>query len=463
MSLEQQTQPESLPTLGEPRGANRYNEEVERYRSRTPRGLREWERAQENLPLGVCGNFRVMDPHPIFVKKAVGSHLEDVDGNDYVDYALGQTTALAGHAHPVVLEAVRKQAETGTITCFPTPLTTDLARVVCERFRLDQVRFVNTGSEAAMFAARIARSATGRDKIVKFDVCYHGLSAEFMLGKGVDNLPPWAPTWMTQSRWSTGIAEKHYEDTIVAEYNELEDVRQVFEKNSGAIAAIIVEPIVLNNNLLMPREGFLEGLREICDREGAVLIYDEVKVGCKLGLLGVGEYLGVPADLVTMAKSIGGGFPIGLFGGRRDLMQQIESGGVIHAGTYAANPLSVAAAYATLTEVLTPDAYRHMFILNEALANGYRGIIERTGLDAHVVTVGAVGGLFLGRGPVATRADYVRTRLDKWPTYWLAMLNRGIIPQGASAEDNWTVSAQHTEEDIERTLRAFREIAAVLA
>ncbi len=463
MSLEQQAQPESLPNLDEHGRPNCYDEELERYRSRTTRSFAEWQRAQEHLPLGVCGNFRVMDPHPIFVNRAVGSHLEDVDGNDYVDYALGQTTTLIGHAHPVVLDAVRRQAEKGTITCMPTRRTADLAKIVCERFRFDQVRFVNTGSEATMFAARIARSATGRNKIIKFDVCYHGLSAEFMLGKGVDNLPPWAPAWMTKSRWTTGIAEKHYEDTIVAEYNQLESVRQVFEQNPGAIAAVILEPIVLNNNLIMPLEGFLEGVREICDREGTVLIYDEVKVGCKLGLLGVGEYLGVPADLVTMAKSIGGGFPIGLFGGRRDLMQQIESGGVVHAGTYAANPLSLEAAYTTLTEVLTPEAYRHMFALNEALADGYREIIERTGLDAHVVTVGAVGGLFLGRRPVATRAEYVLTRLDKWPTYWLGMLNRGIIPQGSSAEDNWTVSAQHTEEDIERTLRAFREVAPTLA
>jgi glutamate-1-semialdehyde 2,1-aminomutase len=170
----------------------------------------------------------------------------------------------------------------------------------------------------------------------------------------------------------------------------------------------------------------------------------------------------VPADLVTMAKSIGGGFPIGLFGGRRDLMQQIETGDVVHAGTYAANPISLAAAYATLTKVLTPETYERIFALNKTLADGYRDIIERTGIDAHVVSLGSVGGFFLGRKPVATRTDYVHTRLGVWPTYWLAMLNRGIIPQGPFAEDNWTVSAQHTEEDIERTLRAFREVAPKL-
>jgi len=462
MSLEQQYQPDTPPSVALPVGSSAYEEEVERYRSRTPKCFAEWERAGAWLPLGVCGNFRLTKPYPIFLRKAVGSHVEDVDGNDYVDYSLGQTTALTGHAHPAVLEAVFEQARKGTITCFPNPLSAELAKVVCERFRLDQVRFTNSGGESTMFAARVARGATGRDKIVKFDVCYHGTPAEFMIGKAAENLPPDAPAWMKHTRWSRGIAEKHYEDTIVAEYNELESVERVFRQHPGAIAAVFVEPIVLNNNLLMPREGFLEGLRSICDREGAVLVYDEVKVGCKLGLLGIGEYLGVPADLVTMAKSIGGGFPIGLFGGRRDLMQQIETGDVVHAGTYSANPISVAAAYATLTQVLTPETYERIFELNKALADGYRDIIERTGIDAHVVSIGSVGGFFLGRKPVATRTDYVHTRLGLWPTYWVSMLNRGIIPQGASAEDNWTVSAQHTGEDIERTLRAFREVAPKL-
>ncbi|MEE9218403.1 MAG: aminotransferase class III-fold pyridoxal phosphate-dependent enzyme [Acidobacteriota bacterium] len=444
-------------------GKDPYEQEVQRYLSRTRRCSEEWERAKRHLPLGVCGNFRVMEPHPIFVRRASGSHLEDVDGNDYVDYSLGQTAMLTGHAHPVVLEAVHRQIENGSLTCIPSPLTAKLASVVCERFKLEQVRFTNTGSESTLFAARVARGATGRDKIIKFEVCYHGSTAEFMIGKPARNLPPDAPAWMSKTEWSNGIPAKQYEDTVVAEYNVLDSVRTAFAGHPRQIAAVIMEPICLNNSLIMPREEFIKGVRELCDREGAVLIYDEVKIGCKLGLLGAGEFLGVQADLVTMAKSFGGGFPIGLFGGRRDLMRQIEDGGVIHMGTYAANPVSMAAAYATLTEVLTPETYERIFALNRALTKGYREIIERTGLDAHVVSVGTVGGFLLGRHPVVTRDDFVKTRLAKWPIYWLGMLNRGVIPQGPSAEDNWTVSAQHTEQDIERALRAFREVAPLLA
>jgi len=308
----------------------------------------------------------------------------------------------------------------------------------------------------------VARAATGRDKVLKFDVCYHGAAPEFMIGKGDDDLPPGTPEWMKQDLWTTGVPRAFFDHTVVADYNDLDSVRACFLAHPRAIAAVITEPICFNSNILLPREGFLAGLRQICDQEGAVLIFDEVKIGCKLGPLGAGEHLGVRPDLVCMAKSMGGGFPIGLFGGRRDLMQEIETGGVKHVGTYAANPLAVAAAYATLTRVLTPENYRHAFAINHALCEGYRDIIARTGLDAHVVEVGVCGGLLLSRGPVYTRRDFQRTRLAAWPTFWLGMVNRGVIPQGYSPEDMWTASVQHTERDVEDSLRAFREVAPLL-
>jgi glutamate-1-semialdehyde 2,1-aminomutase len=440
-----------------------YAEEVRTFQARTPRCLDEWHRARRYLPLGVCSNFRAMEPHPIYVRWARGSRIQDVDGNEYVDFALAQSTLLAGHAHPAVLGAVRAQTENGTMTCFPQPHTADLAQVVCELFRLERVRFVNTGAEATQFAVRVARGFTKRDKIIKFDICYHGSGPEFVVGKSDIALPPGSPAWMTDELWTAGVPRRFLEHTVVADYNDLESVRLAFRQNPGAIAAVILEPIAFNWGIILPQKGFLEGLRELCDREGAVLIYDEVKLGCKLGRLGAGEYFGVPADLVCMAKSMGGGFPVGLFGGRRDLMQEIETGGVSHVGTYAANPVSVAAAYATLTEVLTPENYERVFSLNQLLGQGYREIIERLGVDAHVVTIGACGGIFLGRHPVVTRRDYTRTRLAVWPTLWLGMLNRGVLPQGYSPEDMWTVSVQHTEEDIEVALRAFREVAPLLA
>jgi glutamate-1-semialdehyde 2,1-aminomutase len=461
MSLERIKEPTSTSV---PRPASDpLADEVRRFRGRTPGSLEEWERARRFLPAGVCSNFRLMDPHPIFLRSARGSRVQDVDGNEYVDLGMAQSTLLAGHAHPVVLDAVRRQAENGTMTCYPNPRTADLAAIVCDRFRLDLVRFVNTGSEATQFAARVARGATGRDGILKFDACYHGGAPEFWLGKVETDLPPGAPEWMGQEMYSAGIPRAMVSKTFLADYNDLESVRAAFREHPREIAAVILEPISFNLGVLLPREGFLQGLRDLCDGEGAVLIYDEVKMGCKLGLRGAGEYFGVPPDLVAMAKSIGGGFPIGLFGGRRDLMEVIETRNVKHVGTYAANTVGLAAAYATLTAVLTPKAYDRLFAVNQALADGYRETIARTGLEAHVVTAGASGSLFFRRAPVTSVADFKTTRLDRWPIFWLGMANRGILPQAHGPEDIWTVSVQHTDEDVEAALRAFREVAPLLA
>ena len=464
MSLDEVSRTPSAPPTSLPaRGTDPLAAELRRFQGRTQGSLDEWRRARRYLPAGVCSNFRLMEPHPIFLGQARGSRVVDADGHEYVDLGMAQSTLLAGHAHPAVLEAVRRQIGDGTMTCYPNPRTADLAAIVCERFRLDLVRFVNTGSEATQFAVRVARGATGRDGVLKFDACYHGGAPEFWLGRAETDLPPGAPDWMSQDIWSAGIPRALVSKTFMADYNDLESARAVFREHPGEIAAIILEPICFNLGVLPPREGFLQGLRDLCDAEGAVLVYDEVKMGCKLGMRGAGEHFGMPADLVAMAKSIGGGFPIGLFGGRRDLMEGIEKRNVKHVGTYAANSVGLAAARATLTEVLTPAGYDRLFALNQTLADGYREIIARTGLEAHVATAGASGSLFFGRSPVTSVADFKRTRMDKWPLFWVGMANRGILPQAHGPEDIWTVSVQHTEEDVEAALRAFREVAPLLA
>lgn len=465
MSLDQQPQPGSQAVPAVPFDAARdpYADELRRFKGRVTRSIEEHERALRLLPNGVCSNFRLMDPQTIFIRTARGSHVQDVDGHDYIDYSLAQSTLLSGHSHPRVVEAVRRQIEKGTMFCYPNPRTADVARLVCERFRLEQVRFVNTGAEATSYALRVARGATKRDKILKFDACYHGSAPEFWLTLPEADLPPGAPEWMGIEIQSAGIPRSLVSDTLVARYNDLESVRRAFRANPGAIAAVILEPIVFNLGVIHPVEGFLQGLRDLCDREGAVLIYDEVKMGCKMGPLGAGQHLGVVPDLVCMAKSIGGGFPIGLFGGRRDLMQTIENANVKHVGTYAANLVGLAATQATLTEVLTPEAYDRLFAVSRALADGYREIIGRLGLEAHVVTAGASGCLYLTRKPVRTLQDFKQTRLDTWLRFWVGMANRGILPQAHGPEDIWTVSVQHSDEDVEATLRAFREVAPLLA
>ena len=467
MSLDTNTPPRSpaAPASGDAplAAADLFASELGLFKAKTAGSIRELERARRYLPAGVCSSFRAMDPHSIFLRAARGAHAWDVDGNEYVDWSLAQSTLLAGHAHPAVLDAVRRQMENGTMTCYPNPRTADLAKIVCERFRLDLVRFVNTGSEATQYAVRVARGATGRDTVLKFDACYHGGAPEFWLGRAETNLPPGAPEWMGQEIYSAGIPRALVSKTLLAAYNDLESARAAFRGHPNEIAAVIVEPIVFNLGVCHPREGFLQGLRDLCDREGAVLIYDEVKMGCKLGLKGAGEHLGVPADLVAMAKSIGGGFPIGLFGGRRELMEGIEKRNVKHVGTYAANSVGLAAAHATLTEVLTPGNYDRMFAVNRALADGYREVIARTGLEAHVVIAGASGSLFFSREPVHGLDDFKRTRMDRFLKLWVGMTNRGILPQAYGPEDVWTVSVRHTDEDVEATLRAFREVAPMLA
>ena len=230
MSLDTTRQPASAASAPAP---DPFDAELLRFRSRTASSLREWERARSYLPAGVCSNFRLMDPHPIFIRAAHGSRVEDADGNTYVDYGMAQSTLLAGHAHPTVLEAVRRQMEHGTLTCYPNPRTADIAKLVCERFRLDLVRFVNTGSEATQFAVRVARGATGRDGVLKFDACYHGSGPEFWLGKVETNMPPGAPEWMGQEMWSAGIPRALVSKTYLADYNDLGSVVSAFREPPG--------------------------------------------------------------------------------------------------------------------------------------------------------------------------------------------------------------------------------------
>ncbi len=463
MDLEQRPRTFGAPQPVQKRSdASPIDAEIQRFRSRTKRSRAEWEKARPLLPFGVCSNFRVMEPHPVFMRRARGSWIEDVDGNGYVDYMLGQTTLLTGHANPVVLEAATAQAGDGTLTCYPNPLTSVLAQLIRDRFRVERMRFVNTGSEAVGYAVRVARAVTKRDGIIKFDVCYHGTSPELMIGRGIADLPPDCPGWLGFKEWTSGVPGDFFGKTHVAAYNDLDSVRTLFKKHPGAIAAIVVEPVALNLGVIPPREGFLEGLRAICDREGALLVYDEVKMGCKIGPKGAGEHFGVAPDLVAMAKSIGGGFPIGLFGGRGDIMSAVEEGGVTHVGTYTANPLALSAAIATLTKVLTPENYDRIFATNRALAEGLRDIIRRNGIDAQAVDFGAVGSVFMTRRPIETLADFLKARHGAHTALLMGMLNRGVL-FGAGEEDPWTVSVMHSEDDVDATLRAFREVVPLIS
>jgi glutamate-1-semialdehyde 2,1-aminomutase len=422
--------------------------ELDRYRERTPRSHALRQRGLASMPLGVESNFRFYDPYPVFIDHGAGSHVWDADGNEYVDYALSFGALMAGHAHPAITRAIAAQAARGLMFGMPHALMFDLAEELNARFKLDRIRFANSGTEATMHAIRVARGFTGRRRVLKFEGAYQGTSGDAR-----------SPLSVPASR---GIPDEIVKLTVAATFNDLESVEGAFARHKGEIAALILEPVMMNIGVCLPEPGFLEGLREICTREGTVLIFDEVKTGSKLASGGVYEYYGVKPDLVTMAKSFGGGTPIAAFGGRAGIMATIERFEVFHAGTYNAGPLVVAAALAALREVLTPDVFPGIRQLNQRLIDGYNQIIEETGLPAHATGVGANGCIYFTKEPVRNYRDFLRVDKDLFWRYFFGMLNHGIIPGGQYYDEQWTISVAHTAADIDRHLDAFAEVARTL-
>ena len=438
-------------------------DEVARYRSRTPRSEAVYRRALGVMPLGVESNFRFFDPYPFFIQRAAGTRMWDVDGNEYLDYAMCMGTLMVGHAHPAVVRAIDRQASNGLVFGMPNPMMVELAEELTRRFRIDRIRFTNSGTEATMHAMRVARGATGRDRIVKFEGAYHGAHDAALISvkppagtSGAASAPLSVPV-------SQGIPSAVVPLTVAATFNDIDSVRGVFARHEGEIAALILEPVMMNIGVVQPEPGFLEALREICTREGALLIFDEVKTGSKLAAGGAGEYYGVKPDLITMAKSFGGGASIGAFGGRADLMQLIERHVVFHAGTYNASPIAVAAALGGLREVLTPDVFPRVRALNARLLDGYNTIIADTGLPAHATGIGANGCVYFTRERVRNYRDFLRADQDLFWRYYFGMLNRGVIPSAQHYDEQWTISAVHTEADIDAHLAAFGEVAQELS
>jgi glutamate-1-semialdehyde 2,1-aminomutase len=436
--------------------------ELDRYRERTPRSHALRQRGLASMPLGVESNFRFYDPYPVFIDHGAGSHVWDADGNEYVDYALSFGALMAGHAHPAITRAIAAQAARGLMFGMPHALMFDLAEELNARFKLDRIRFANSGTEATMHAIRVARGFTGRRRVLKFEGAYHGAHDAVLVSmKPAEGTSGDARSPLSVPA-SRGIPDEIVKLTVAATFNDLESVEGAFARHKGEIAALILEPVMMNIGVCLPEPGFLEGLREICTREGTVLIFDEVKTGSKLASGGVYEYYGVKPDLVTMAKSFGGGTPIAAFGGRAGIMATIERFEVFHAGTYNAGPLVVAAALAALREVLTPDVFPGIRQLNQRLIDGYNQIIEETGLPAHATGVGANGCIYFTKEPVRNYRDFLRVDKDLFWRYFFGMLNHGIIPGGQYYDEQWTISVAHTAADIDRHLDAFAEVARTL-
>jgi glutamate-1-semialdehyde 2,1-aminomutase len=397
------------------------------------------------------------------VKDARGSRFRDLDGNEYIDHNLCFGALMAGHCHPAVMSAVEKRLSTGTMLGMPHDMEWQLAEEICSRFPVEMVRFGNSGTEATMHSIRLARAATGRDMVLKFEGGYHGLHDAALV-----SVKPHAPDFgdinaPTSVPGGQGVPKASVANVTISTFNDLASVELRFKQFPGQIAAIILEPILMNVGLCMPQPGFLEGLRDIATRNGALLIFDEVKTGAKLGWGGASEYFGVKPDMICLAKSIGGGLPLAAFGASSAVMDLISQHKVFHGGTYNTNPVSMAAGLATFHHVLTRENYAHVEKLGRKLTDGYRKTLAKVGLQAYIVSAGANGALMLYPKEIVNYRDWLAVDVDLWRLYWFGMVNRGVMAQPYWQDEQWTISVQHTEADIDQHLAAFADIAPALA
>jgi len=364
-----------------------------------------------------------------------------------------------------VIKAVEGRLHKGTAYGMPHNMEWELAEEICTRFPLEMCRFGNSGTEATMHAIRLARAATDRDKIIKFEGCYHGLHDAALVS--VKPHPPGDDLGdiknPKQVSGGKGVPKASLANVPIATFNDLETVERRFRENPNEIAAVILEPIMMNVGMCFPQKGFLEGLRELCDKNGALLIFDEVKTGAKLCWGGASEYYGVKPDMICLAKSIGGGFPLAAFGTHKRVMDLISDHKVFHGGTYNTNPISMAAGIATFREVLTRANYTLIERLEKRLVDGYRKTVANAGLQAYVASGGANGALMLYPAEIKNYRDWLAVDTDVWRHYWFGMVNRGVMCQPYWWDEQWTISVQHTEADIDKHLAAFEDIAASLA
>jgi len=417
-----------------------------------------FEKAKRFMPGGVNSPvraFKAVGLTPVVIERGKGSRIYDIDGQSYIDYVLSWGPLIVGHAHPEVVEAIRRTAENGTSFGAPTELETALAELVCERVpSVEMVRMVNSGTEATMSALRLARGFTGRSKILKFEGCYHGHADSLLIkaGSGVATLGlPDSP----------GVPPATAGNTITAPYNDLDAVRLAFEMYGEDIAAVIVEPVAGNMGTVPPKPGFLEGLRELTRRYGSLLIFDEVMTGFRVHYHSAQGLYGVTPDLTCLGKVLGGGLPVGAYGGRRDIMEMVApSGPVYQAGTLSGNPLAMAAGYATL-KLMTREAYERLERLSRRLKEGLERNARELGIPQTVNAVGAMINPFFTEGPVVDYATAKQSDLDRFRSVFAALLDRGVyIP--ASQFEAWFLSIVHTEEDIDRTVEAHREALRTL-
>jgi glutamate-1-semialdehyde 2,1-aminomutase len=412
-----------------------------------------FERAQRVIPGGVNSPvraFRAVGGTPRFFERASGAHLWDVEGRRYIDYVGSWGPMVLGHTHPAVVSAVQAAAARALSYGAPTQEETQLAERLCELLpSIERVRLVSSGTEATMTAIRLARGFTGRKLIVKFEGCYHGHADALLVKAGSGALTFGHPS-------SAGVPEETAAQTLVLSYNDLDELRAVFEKQGGEIAGVIVEPVAGNMNLVLPAAGFLELLRELCTRHGAALIFDEVMTGFRIALGGAQGRYGIRPDLTTLGKVIGGGLPLGALGGRRDIMEKLAPlGPVYQAGTLSGNPLAVAAGLATLQLVVQPRLLERIEATTKLLAEGLAGEARKAGVTFSSQSIGSMFGIYFRDAAPKSFAEVMQCDRERFNRFFHAMLDQGVY-LAPSAYEAGFVSAAHGSAEIDATLAAAR-------
>jgi glutamate-1-semialdehyde 2,1-aminomutase len=418
--------------------------------------------ARRRMPGGVSSSWQTAPPHPIYLERGEGSRVWDIDGNDFVDYHNGYGVMAVGHAHPKVVEAVKRRIELGSHFAQPTRDALIVADNLAERTGLPLWRFANSGTEATLDTVRLMRAATGRDLLLKVEGTYHGHHDALMVSV-LPGRDEWGPRDHPASVAQTpGLPQTYVDLTLAVPFGDVEVARVAFQQHPDQIAGMIVEPCMTNVGLVLPPEGYLQAIKDLSHEHGAFLAYDEVKTGCTLGWGGAIGAFGVAPDIAAFAKAIGGGLPCGAIGGVSELMDLVERGKVDQVGTFNGNPLTMAASRAVLTEVLVPEAYGRFDGLNRIFHDGLQKVIDDYRLPTHLETLGAKGSVTWRAEPLHEYRDGFE--VDDRPSYlsWLWQMNRGVFKSPWAKWESWTTSVVHADEDARRYVDNFEQLAQAI-
>ncbi len=450
----------ALPTHSKPLDTNRlamlFEQQVALYQSNLRSSGVEYERALKSIPLGAHSTFQSFDPYPISIVSAKGAWMTDVDGRKMLDLSMGFVSMLAGHLNPEVMAELKATLDVGTLYTAPSPDSRDAAERLCRRFGIDQIRFTNSGTESTMYAIRTARAYTGKEGVVKVEGGYHGSGDAVM----VSTKPPLDKAGPADSPNSViGNASVPGESHVVP-FNNIAALESVFEKHYSTIACFIVEPVLENIGIVLPDEGYLEAVRQLCDQYKIILIFDEVKTGLTAGPQGAAQRLGVIPDLICLAKSIGGGIPLAAFGGKAEFMKPVTDGRMPHLGTFNGHILAMAAVRA-IDKIFTPTALAKAESLNIQALTRFQEIIDTYELPAHTVGFGVKGCVTWSDTPVRNYRDYKATDFQIAELSFIWSLNHGIMtPPGL--DEQWLISLAHDQAEIDFMVNDFSELAKTL-